>query len=308
MKKFKTWQILILGAFLLGGINTPAEDGYAINRLGYPLDGSSEVQEYMQAFQDFYNTPPEVIINKLVKFVESRPQSTWADEALLKAGELAEKLKNYEQAESYYRRVISEYPQAQKLEESFLWRNYISESEIASINELYTYYDKYPNSSVDLAWLRIANCYRTQGKLEQAQEILLNLIAKYPEGLWEEEDLARIHRLQEERVFPLYGAAWWRPHREAYLQLAHLYSKQNQIDRAIDITAKFLEKFGQLHLFWEVKYNLAGLYQQKKEVAKAQEILEKTIPEVQASKALDEKSKNRLLKMTLEKIKQIKVQ
>jgi TolA-binding protein len=262
----------------------------------------------MQAFQDFYNTPPEVIIGKLVKFVESHPQSTWADEALLKAGELAEKLKKHDQALSYYQRVISEYSLANKLEENFLWRNYISESEIASINELYTYYDKHPNSSMDLAWLRIANCYRSQGKLEQSQEILLNLISKYPQGLWEAEDLARIHILQEEKVFPLYGAAWWRPHREAYLQLAHLYAKQNQIDKAIEITAKFLEKFGQLNLFWEVKYNLASLYQEEKKVAKAQEILEKIIPEVQASKSLDQKSKDRLLKITQEKIKQIEVQ
>lgn len=303
MKNFNRLFILILAALLWRGTDTLAKD-----RLIYPLDGSSQVQEYMQAFQDFYNTPPEVIIGKLANFVETHPQSSLADEALLKAGELAEKLKNYDQAENYYRRVISEYPLAEKMEEGFLWRNHISEVEINSINELYNYYDKYSNSSVDLAWLKVAHCYISQGKLEQAQEVLQNLIALYPDGLWEQEDLARIHRLQEERVFPLYGAAWWRPHREAYLQLAQLYSKQNQIDRAIEITTNFLEKFGQLNLFWEVKYSLAGLYQQKKEIAKAQEILETTITEVQASQALDQKSKDRLLKMTQEKINQFKAE
>jgi len=303
MKKIKKHLILIILVGWGWGLDTFAKD-----RLSYPLDGNSEVQEYMQAFQDFYNTPPEVIIAKLVKFVETHPQGPWADEALLKAGELSEKQKNYEEALGFYQRIISEYPQAKKTEESFLWRNYISESEIASINELYTYYDKYPNSSLDLAWLRIANCYRSQGKLEQSQEILLSLISKYPQGLWEAEDLAHSHRLQEEKVFPVYGAAWWRPHREAYLQLAHVYSKQNQIDKAIAITAKFLEKFGQLNLFWEVKYNLVSLYDQEKEVAKAQEVLKRTITEVQASQSLDQKSKDRLLKLTQEKMKQIEVQ
>lgn len=303
MKKINGCLTLIILVSWGWGFDASAKD-----RLVFPLDGNSEVQEYMQAFQDFYNTPSEVVIDKLVNFVETHPQSTWSDEALLKAGELAEKQKNYEEALGFYQRIISEYPQAKKMEENFLWRNYISEVEINSINELYNYYDKYPNSSVDLAWLKVAHCYMSQGKLGLAQEVLQNLIALYPDGLWEAEDLARIHRLQEERVFPQYGAAWWRPHREAYLQLAHLHSEKNQIDKAIGITAKFLEKFGQLNLFWEVKYNLAGLYQQEKEGAKAQEILEKTIPEVQASQSLDQKSKDRLLKMTQEKIKQIEVQ
>ncbi len=302
MKNFNRFFILILAVLLWRETDTLAKA-----RLIYPLNGSSEVQEYMQAFQDFYNTPPEVIIAKLMKFVEMHPQSPWADEALLKAGELAEKQKNYEEALGFYQRIISEYPQAKKMEESFLWRNYISEVEINSINELYTYYDKYPNSSVDLAGLRIANCYISQGKLEQAQDVLQNLIALYPDGLWEAEDLARSHRLQEEKAFPVYGAAWWRPHREAYLQLANLYSKLNQIDKAIEITAKFLEKFGQLNLFWEVKYNLVSFYEQEKEVAKAQEILKRTIMEVQASRYLDQKSKDRLLKLTQEKMKQIEV-
>ena len=194
MNKNKSFLVLILVALVYVGINSSAKDRWV-----YPLDGNAEVQEYMKAFENFYNTAPELIINKLLNFVQTHPQSSLSDEALLKAGELAEKVKDYDQALSFYQRVMVEYPQAQKLEESFLWRNYISESEIISINELYNYYATYPNYSVDLAFLRRANCYRAQAKFDLAQEMLQKLIAKYPDGLWEQEDLARIKRLQTEK-------------------------------------------------------------------------------------------------------------
>ncbi len=302
MNKNKSFLVLILVAVVFVGINSSAKD-----RLVYPLDGNTEVQQYMKAFENFYNTAPEAIIDKLLKFVQTHPQSSLSDEALLKAGELAEKIKNYSQALSLYQKVVIEYPQAQKLEESFLWRNYISDPEIAAINELYSYYASHPNYAADVALLRMSNCYKAQSKFDLAQEMLQKLIAKYPDGLWEEVDLDRIKRLQKESVFPLYGAAWWRPHREAYLQLAALYQKQGQIDQAIEMASLFLEKFGRLNLFWEVKDRLATLYAQKNETNKAQEILEKTLQELRNCTELNSKDKQRLEKLTKEKLDQYKV-
>jgi len=282
-------------------------DSFAKERLNYPLNGAPDVQEYMQTFEDFYNTSPEVIITRLLHFVRTRPQNPWADEALLKAGETAEKLGRYEEALGYYQRVIAEYPQAEKSEESFLWRNYISEVEIPYINELYQHYQKYPTYSDDLAYLKIAKCHKSRNELDLAIETTTKLTEKYPLGLWEEEDFARIRKLEEEPIPSIYAPAWIRPHREAYLFLAKLYRGKRDLNRAVDISTKFLEKFGKLALFWEVKKDLAELYAEKKEFAKAAEILEKTLQEIPAQKTLNPQEAERLQKITQEKIKQFKV-
>ena len=304
MKRDKVILFAILLCSLFGG----RIDAFAKDKLNYPLNGASDVQEYMKSFENFYNTSPEVIISRLLHFVETHPQSSWADEALLKAGETAEKLGKYEEAMGYYQRVVAEYPQAKKSEESFLWRNYISEVEISFINELYQYYEKYPTYSSDLAYLKIAKCHSSQSNLDLAIETIAKLTDKYPEGLWEEEDLARITKLEEKRTLPIYTQAWIRPHREAYLFLAKLYQEKGELDRAIAINTQFLEKFGKLALFWDVKKNLADLYAEKKEFAKATEILEKTLQEIPAQKNLNPQDAARLQKITQEKIKQFKIQ
>lgn len=304
MKKDKVILFAILLCGLLGG----GIDAFAKEKLNYPLNGASDVQEYMKSFENFYNTSPEVIISRLLHFVQTHPQSSWADEALLKAGETAEKLGRYEEAARYYQRVAAEYPQAKKSEESFLWRNYISEVEISFINELYQYYEKYPTYSADLAYLKIAKCHSSQNNLDLAIETIAKLTDKYPQGLWEEEDLARITKLEEKRTLPIYTQAWIRPHREAYLFLAKLYQEKRDLDRAIAINTEFLEKFGKLALFWDVKKNLADLYAEKKEFAKATEILEKTLQEIPAQKNLNPRDAARLQKITQEKIKQFKIQ
>lgn len=303
MKIAKQKVILMLLLTSISGSTLGAKD-----KLIYPLDGNAEIQQYMTCFENFYLTPPEVIISRLSNYVSSHPQSNLADEALLKAGELAEKLRNYDEALNYYQRVVSEYPQAKKLEESFLWRNYISEVEISFINELYQYYEKYPTYSADLANVKIANCLRLQSKIDLAIETLKSVIVKYSNGFWEKEDLARIQKLEGLRTLPIYAAAWFRPHREAYLLLANLYQKKEEIDQAIQITTQFLEKFGKLSLFWEVKNDLADLYAEKNDLAKATEILEKTFREIQTQKNLNPKDSERLQKITQEKIKQFKIQ
>ena len=304
MKRDKVILFAILLCSLLGG----GIDAFAEDKLNYPLNGASDVQEYMKSFENFYNTSPEVIISRLLHFVETHPQSSWADEALLKAGETAEKLGRYEEALGYYQRVIAEYPQAEKSEESFLWRNYISEVEIPYINELYQHYQKYPTHSADLAYLKIAKCHSSQSNLDLAIETIAKLTDKYPQGLWEEEDLARITKLEEKKTLPIYAPAWIRPHREAYLILVKLYREKRDLDRAVDICTEFLEKFGKLSLFWEVKKDLSELYAEKKEFAKAAEILEKTLQEIPAQKTLNPQEAERLQKITQEKIKQFKVQ
>lgn len=303
MKLANPRLILILILTAMSGSTLEAKD-----KLNYPLNGDPEVQQYMACFENFYLTRPEVIISKLAEYVTTHPQSDLADEALLKAGELAEKLGKYDEALTYYYKVSSEYPLAKKLEERFLWRNYISEVEIPYINELYQYYEKNPTYSSDLALLKTANCLKIQGKIEPAIETLKSLIAKYPDGLWEEEDQARIQNLGQSQILSVYAPDWRRPHREAYLFLAKFYQEEGEIDQTIEITTQFLEKFKNLSLFWEVKNSLADLYAEKKEFAKAREILEKTLLEIPAQKNLQSQEVERLEKIIQKKIDQLKVQ
>jgi len=163
--------------------------------------------------------------------------------------------------------------------------------------ETISYFDhlnKYPQRTKDIAQYIIALMYLKNGDVESAINEL--------EVLLTEKDLRKIRNIDFEAskkpnggfiesTPPFDVAPLWRVELASCQLLINLYSKQNQIDRLIEVSSKIVNEFSPDGWYWQTNKNLGDIYAKHKYLKKANEQYDLSI------KGIKQRSKNHAERM-----------